>query len=322
MERKISFNDVRKALDEAYEAVKSINEGTIDPRNTEAKAGQFGITVTLADGTTISKGDVDVKSPMGDIVKIPLSAVLLTQNGAEGLVKKSGQCPMNKVEKKPKHMGAHGVRGFSAIEPVGDPDSKWNIYDDMLNNLTGGDTPILNDKLYEAEKRSSVERDVVNQLADSGYYLYDDTALSVDLYNRARAMEASTKQLAMMGATIAADGVNPATGKIAFDGSIAQYMVAMMAAKGPHKMNLPWLMLAGLPAKRSWGGAIVGVYPGVMSVAAYSPELNAAGVSIKAARAIMEFMRRLDVSMFASARICIENTENANTRREPAEAMA
>ena len=31
MERKISLDDVRRAVEEAYEAVKSIKEGTIDP---------------------------------------------------------------------------------------------------------------------------------------------------------------------------------------------------------------------------------------------------------------------------------------------------
>lgn len=69
MERKISLDDIRRALDEAYESIKSLKEGEIDPRNHEAKAGQFGITVTLADGTTLSKGDSEIKSPMADIVK-------------------------------------------------------------------------------------------------------------------------------------------------------------------------------------------------------------------------------------------------------------
>ena len=303
MERKIYLNDVRKALEEAYEAVKNINEGQIDARNTEAKAGQFAITVTLADGTTISHGDDDVKSPMADIVKIPLSSVLFTQNSAEELVKKSGMCPCTGVEKKPKHIGARGIRAFSAVQPVGDADSKWDIFVNRTIDMMADEAPVLNDKLYQAEKKAAEENQVVNQLADADFYLYDDATLSLDLYTRARALTASTRQLAMMGATIAADGVNPATEKVVYDGRITQNIVALMAAKGPHKMNAPWLVLAGLPAKRSWGGAIVGVMPGVLSVAAYAPELNAAGVSVKAARAIIEFMQRLELSVFASAHV-------------------
>ena len=40
MERKISLDDIRRALDEAYESIKSLKEGEIDPRNHEAKAGR------------------------------------------------------------------------------------------------------------------------------------------------------------------------------------------------------------------------------------------------------------------------------------------
>ncbi len=304
MERKISLDDVRRAVEEAYEAVKSIKEGTIDPRNTRAKAGQFGITLTLADGTIISKGDTDVKSPMADISKVPLHSLLFTQNTPEELVKKSGMCPKDKVEKKPHGVGAHGIRAFSAVEPTGDPDSKWDLYVGRVIDLMGS-APELDDQLYESEKRRVADDKVVDTLADAGYYLYDDAAMSVDLYTRARSMAASTGQLAMMGATIAADGVNPVTGKIVYDGAITQNIVGLMAAKGPHKMNAPWLVLSGLPAKRSWGGAILGIYPGVFAIAAYAPELNAAGVSIKAARAIIEVMRRLDMSLFASARVTI-----------------
>lgn len=311
MERKISLDDIRRALDEAYESIKSLKEGEIDPRNHEAKAGQFGITVTLADGTTLSKGDSEIKSPMADIVKVPLSSVLLSQNSPAELVKKSGQCLMHKVEKKPHHLGPRGVRAFSAVEPVGDPDSKWNLFVNRTIDMMGGDAPVLNDRLYEAEKRAAEDNQAVDKLAEAGFYLYDDAAMSVDLYNRARALTASTRQLAMMGATVAADGVNPATGKIVFDGAISQNIVGLMAAHGPHKMNGPWLVLSGLPAKRSWGGALLGVYPGVMAVAAYAPELNAAGVSVKAARAIIEFMQRLDLSVFASARVEVEHHEGA-----------
>lgn len=306
MERKISYNDVKKALDDAYESVKSLKEGIVDPRNIGADAKDFAITVALADGTVISKGDSQVKAPMGSIAKVGLSSLLFSQNKVEEVIKKSGQCPCHKVEKKPKHLGfsAHGIRAFSALEPVGDPESKWNLFEGRMIDLMGS-APELDIPVYQNLRKEAEENNVVNELAEAGYYLYDDAALALDLYLKALSMKASTEQLAMMGATIAADGVNPATGKVVYDGAISQNIVGLMAAKGPHKMNGPWLVAAGLPAKSSFGGTIVGVYPGVMAVAAYSPELNAGGVSVKAARVITEFMRRLDLSVFGSARVQI-----------------
>lgn len=306
MERKISLNDVRKAVVEVYESLKSVKEGEIDPRNCCADEKSFGISVALPDGTLVSKGDTQVKAPMGSIAKIPLSSVLFTQNTPMELIKKSGQCPCHKVEKRPEGLAfsAHGIRAFSALEPTGDPESKWNLFEGRVIDLMGSPTELC-DKGYEILRKEAVENDVAGRLAQSGYYLYDDAPLALDLYLKAMAMTASTDQLAMMGATIAADGVNPLTGKIVYDGAITQNIVGLMAAKGPHKMNAPWLVAAGIPAKTSYSGSILGIYPGVMAIAAYAPGLNAGGVSVKASRAIIEVMRRLDISIFASARVRI-----------------
>lgn len=306
MERKISLSDLRKAVDEAYELVKSIKEGEVDPRNEGADAKQCGISVVLADGTVINKADTQVKVPMGAIVRVPLSSIMFTQNSPDELIKKSGQCPCHNHARKPKHLpvSAHTVRAFSAMEPVGDAISKWNIYEDRMIDLMGS-APELNDKVYGAIKKDVADDNTVNRLAESGYYLYDDAASAVDLTAKAEAMTASTEQLATMGATIAADGVNPVTGKVVFDGEISKNIVALMAAKGPHKMNGPWLVATGLPAKASFGGTILGIYPGVMAIAAYGPELNGHRVSVKAAKAIKYIMQKLDLSVFGSAKVTI-----------------
>ncbi len=308
MERKISLSDLRKAVDEAYEANKSLKEGEVDSRNACADVKVFGISVMLPDGTLINKGDTDVKSPLGSISKVALSTVLFSQNSPMELIKKSGQCPCKKVPEKPKGLSfsAHGIRAFSAIEPVGDPESKWNIYENRMIDLMGS-APELCDKIYQALQKEATDTKLIDTLAADGYYLYDDASLSANLYLKALAMTASTQQLATMGATIAADGVNPVTGKTVFDGAITQNVVALMAAKGPHKMHAPWLVASGIPAKSSYGGAILGIIPGVMAIAAYAPELNPAGVSVKAAKAIIDVMQKLDISIFASAQVKFVN---------------
>lgn len=307
MDRKIALSEIKNAVDEAYESFKSSKEGVADPLLEGVDTRKFGITIVMADGTVINKGDTDVASPLGGIIKLPLSTILLSQNTPQELIKKSGHCPCTAKPGKPHMHGAHGIRAISAIEPVGDPDSKWNLIENRMIDLMGDDAPLLDDKLYEALKKKAVDDDTVNELAKDGYYLYDDATVSTDLYLRARSMTATTRQLAMMAATIAADGVNPATKKIVFDGEIAKHVVGMMAAKGPRKMTLPWDMAAGLPAKSSFGGSIVGVYPGVMGVAAYSPLLMPNRVSEKAAKAIMTIMHKLDISVFQSAKLIIDD---------------
>ena len=80
----------------------------------------------------------------------------------------------------------------------------------------------------------------------------------------------------------------------------------MMAVKGPHHMSLPWLIKSGLPAQTSFAGTIMGVLPGVMGIAAYSPKVNPAGISARGAHALAYIMNKLGLSALSSARVSVE----------------
>lgn len=307
MERKISLANIQKAVENAFENFKSINEGQVDPRMENVDTKKFGISVVLTDGTTINKGDTKVASPLGRIALVPTHVELLTQLTPDELVAKAGvACGNKKKEHKPKHLAVspHGVRAVSVVQPTGDRDGKMDI---MVNNILSlvGSPVEFDDKLYERLTKINDDNKVVDTIAQAEYSLYDDGATSVDLWTRLVSLGATTEQLATMGATIAADGRNPITGDIAFDGKIAQNVVATMA-RGIHHESRAWMMTVGLPAANSFGGAIVAVMPGFGAIAAYSPSLDANGLSVKAARAIKEIANELQLNVFASARVGVE----------------
>lgn len=308
MERTIALSDLMGAVHEAYEKFKSEKQENVSDKLNGVNVKDFGIAVVLSDGTVIKKGDADVKFPMGSIAKVPLIELLLSQYGVDELIKKSGKCPnccCNKAEKPQLPISRHGIRATSAVQPEGDLESKWNL---IVNNMIDlmGSAPELNDKLYKEMMRVNAEQSVVDTLAKAGYTLYDDAELAVDLYTRQEAMEATATQLATMAATIAADGVNPTTGKIVFDGELASKVTGSMAGHGPHRANKTWLVSAGLPVKSGFGGGIVGVFPGVMGIAAYAPGLSETGYSVKAAEALKYIMNKLDISVFQSASLRID----------------
>lgn len=303
MERKISLSDMRNAMYTAYDSFKSVDKGALDSRITDVDTSKFGITLAFANGTIINKGDTDVAAPIGGMVKLPLLTLILEQSPAEKIAEMVGCAKGCAANSATQVKGALGMRLISMLEPTGDPDSKWNLLENRMISLMGS-APNLDVKLYESQTKDI--NDQVNGLAANDFFLYDDAALSVDLYRRGQAMKATTEQLAIMGATIAADGVNPVTRKIVFDGSLAKNAVGMMAANGPHKMARPWDMITGLPALSSYGGLMLGVYPGVFAIAAYSPLLNDSKISIRAAMAIKTFMQTLDISVFQSAALAVD----------------
>lgn len=309
MERTIPFSDLTKAVDEAYEAFKSEKVGELSTRNTGADIKDFGISVALTDGRTYDKADTEVRFPLGSIVKIPIHSILLEQNGKKEMMKKAGADitnPNYQKEKKPKlTVSAHGIRAVSAIEPTGDSDSKWNLIENRMIDMMG-EAPTLDDTLYKSQKALAEKENVEDTIANEGYYLYDNASIAIDLYLKAQAMTANTRMLAKMGATIAADGVNPFTKQIVFDGKLSSEIVSYMADRGPHKMKKAWFLTTGIPAKSGFGGGIVAVLPGVMSIAVYSPAMNKEDVSIKGIEVLAYIADKLQINVFGSAKISIK----------------
>ncbi len=309
MDRIIKFTDLEAAVTEAYEKFKSEKTGEVDPRAKGSDPSDFGISVVLTDGSTIVKGDAQKPFVLGAIAKIPTATLLLSQlNSPEKLVEKSGMsdcCRAKKGEKPAIPLSAHGIRAVSAIEPTGDPDGKWDL---MINNMIDmmGSAPEFSDDLYKAQVEDNKKAQVEDVLAKDGFYLYDSAPIAIDLYTKLMALKATPVQTATMAATIAADGFNPVTKQNVFDGSLSQRVVGAMAAHGVHKMNRAWLIKTGLPAKSGFGGGIMGVFPGVMGICAYSPRLNEEGVSVKAAQALDYIMNKLGISVFGSANVKIE----------------
>ncbi len=122
--------------------------------------------------------------------------------------------------------------------------------------------------------------------------------MSLDLYTRQCSLGVNAQQLSVCAATIAADGVNPVTGKRAFAKGLMPKIVSLIATEGFYQSTGDWLYTSGLPAKSGVGGGVMGVLPGVMGIAAFAPPLDAAGNSVKAQAAIKSIMNRLSLGVF------------------------
>lgn len=313
MERTIKIQDVKNVVADAYSKFKNEQCGAEDSRVSDANPDDFAITVMLTDGTVVEAGDVDKAFAMGNIAKVPVYTTLFSQNESakEVMEKLNGGCGCNSKgcpsTPKPHHLPVNrrGVRAVSIIEPTGDSDGKFDIISSMMIGLAG-DSPVLDDNLYKRLTADNQAANVENRLAESEYVLYDNAQIAIDLYTRLTAMRATTRQLAEMGATIAAGGRNPETGNELFDSSVSRRVVAAIAAKGMHKMSMQWLVVSGVPAQAGFGGGVLGVVPGVLGIAAYSPKVNGKGVSPKAAHAVAYIANQLGVNAFSGESVKFE----------------
>lgn len=310
MERKIKFSDLTSTIEKAYNELSKNTEGEIPEALGKENAGKFGITLILNDGRKYNIGDTSTAFTLGGMANVPIMVQLLTQYSAEELTAKlAGKCcctgKCDKDALKGKHFHKRDLRELSLVEPTGDIDGKMDIMSDTMTSLMGS-SPVMNDALYKARMAENTDEGAVNLLAEADYFLYDDAALTLDAYARLHSMQVTTEQLAAMGATITADGVNPVTKQNVFDGKNSANIIANIAVSGLHKAGRRWLTITGVPAVASYGGGMLAVVPGVGAIAAFSPELNAMGIPVKAALSLKTIFTDLQINAFASAKVCVE----------------
>ena len=124
---------------------------------------------------------------------------------------------------------------------------------------------------------------------------------ATDIYTRQCSVGVNAKDLAMMAATLANGGTNPATGTKVVDAEKVPAILAVMATAGLYDDSGKWLYATGLPAKSGVGGGILAVSPGKFGIAVISPPLDAAGNSVRAQKAIADISNALGGNPFASA---------------------
>lgn len=185
------------------------------------------------------------------------------------------------------------------ITPTGNSDAKWLAIKGFVESLCGSAVEVI-DELYRSESASNFNNRSIAWLLKNYGRIYDDPDLSLDIYTRQCSIGITASQLAVMAATIAADGRNPVTHDEVFAAEIAPRIVSLMSTVGFYERTGDWMFQTGIPAKSGVGGGIMGVIPGVMGIAAFAPPLDAAGNSVKAQKAVSYIAKCLGLNIYSS----------------------
>jgi glutaminase len=182
---------------------------------------------------------------------------------------------------------------LSLVQPQGNAEAKWRALLDNLNAFSGRELA-LDERVYQsavssADKLNSKARD----LSGEGR-LADEPAATADLFLRQGSVALSTRELAVMAATLANDGMNPVSQKRVVSQEIAKIVQDQLINSGWRGgKKAAWLRKAGVGAMSGRSGVIIMVVPGRMGIAVYSPPLDSAGNSVRAQRALRYFVQTL-----------------------------
>jgi glutaminase len=123
---------------------------------------------------------------------------------------------------------------------------------------------------------------------------------SLELYFQQCSVMVNCHDLAMMGATLANGGVNPATGQRAIAQQYVKHLLSIMLTCGMYDYAGEWAFRVGMPAKSGVGGGIVAVVPGQFGIGIFSPMLDAKGNSARGIKVCQELSDRFGLHCFES----------------------
>ena len=117
-----------------------------------------------------------------------------------------------------------------------------------------------------------------------------------------------------MGATLANNGINPATGEQVIKREDIPFILATMTMAGLYDSSGGWAWHVGLPAKSGVGGGIVAVDPGKGAIAVFAPRLDEAGNSVKAQKVIEYVANRLNYDIFSPRSVGLKRDKSSKHR--------
>jgi glutaminase len=109
------------------------------------------------------------------------------------------------------------------------------------------------------------------------------------------------RDLAVMAATLANEGVNPLTGERAVGREHVKDILSVMYTCGMYDYSGEWVYRVGLPAKSGVGGGIIAVVPGRLGIAVFSPLLDERGNSVRGIAVCRDLSQRLGLHLFDSS---------------------
>ena len=307
---------VEAVVKEAYEKFKNDTSGKnadYIPYLAKVDSKLFGIAVVTTDNQVLTMGDVTYSFSIQSISKVYSLALAMEEQGPGKVLEKIGSEPTgrpfnspNAVVEMPTHSGNPFVNA-GAIATVSlisgsTADQKWNKILDFYSKAAG-EKLVLIDEVYKSEAATNTGNKALSYLLAKYDRIYADPFESVDVYTKQCSVGVNATQLARMGATLANNGVNPATGERVIKAEDIPHILSTMMEAGLYDGSGTWAWNVGLPAKSGVGGGIVAIAPGKGAIAVFAPPLDEAGNSVKAQEVIRYVADKLNYNIFSPSSV-------------------
>jgi len=307
---------VEAVVKEAYEKFKNDTNGKnadYIPYLAQVESKLFGVAIVTTDNQVFTLGDVNYSFSIQSISKVFTLALAMEELGPNKVFEKIGSEPTGRpfnsplaVVDMPSHTGNPlvnaGAIATTSLISGRDAEDKWNK---ILNfySKAAGEKLVLIDEVYKSEAATNTGNKALSMLLAKYDRIYADPFESVDIYTKQCSVGVNAAQLARMGATLANNGVNPATGEQVIKREDIPHILSTMTMAGLYDGSGGWAWHVGLPAKSGVGGGIVAIVPGKGAIAVFAPPLDEAGNSVKAQEVIEYVADKLSYNLYSPSSV-------------------
>jgi len=280
------------------------------PALAEVEPNQFAMTITLESGEQFSVGNFKEQFSIQSISKV-LAFSLAIDTYSTSLYKRVGVEPSgspfnslvqleyeNGIPRNPFINAGAIVVMDALMSHFGGEYAALEKVMNFTREISDNPAVQFDDMVAKSEMEHASRNLSLAQLMKSFGNFENDVHEVVRTYFKQCAISMNTEDLSRAMIYLAFKGKDPISNKVFLSEPQAKRINALMLTCGHYDASGEFAFHVGLPAKSGVGGGIVAVVPDVMSIAVWSPRLNANGNSHVGTLALELFTTKTGLSIF------------------------
>jgi glutaminase len=282
-------------LDAVLQGVRSQTSGEpaqYIPELAAADPDRLSAAFATVDGRIYGAGDVDVEFTIQSISKPFVYGLALADRGFDAVHAKVGVEPSGEAfneisleagSGRPRNpminAGAITMHSLAGRDNLSPADRGERVVQGL--SAFAGRRLDIDEAVCVSEMEHAHRNLAIAHMLRSHDILTENPAVVVEGYVRQCAVLVTTRDLAVMAATLANAGVNPLSGDQVIPAPVVRQVLSVMATCGMYDAAGDWATQVGIPAKSGVAGGLIGALPGQVGIATFSPRLDVHGNSAR-----------------------------------------
>jgi glutaminase len=305
----LPLQDYLESLHASLLPLRDGKVATYIPELAKADPDSFGICLVTTDGFVYSVGDAELPFTIQSISKPFVYAAALAARGRSAVLEKVGVEPsgdaFNSISLNPQTgaplnpMINAGAIATTAMVAGATSEDQWRRIAETMSGFAGRPL-ILDESVYRSESDTGFRNRAIGWMLRNFGILEQDPTGALENYFRQCSLQVSCRDLGMMAATLANNGVHPVSGAVALQPEHLASVLSVMSTCGMYDFAGGWLYEVGMPAKSGVSGGVLAVLPGRFGIGVFSPRLDEKGNSVRSIAACRRLSDDFGLHMFRS----------------------